>query len=466
MRRLLPRNSLRSRLLGDLWKPLFCLLLLGAVAVFFLARHIGSSVYDRWLYDSAMTLAEQVRVEDGKAVLDLPKQAVEMFEWDQVDRIFSDVRSRRYGLIFRNSDLPPPPEELQPGQSRIFPHWVKGHAARVVAVAVPNPADPADVLVIQVAETMLKRNTLATDILVLVVPVLVVLALLVGIVVWRAVATGVRAVDQVVERLDSYGPDRLLPVGEITNAPAEVRPLLNAINQLIRRLSDLQDTQRRFIANAAHQLRTPLATLQVQTERALREPDAARHGQALSRVLKAVTRSRHLAHQLLMLARSEQSGEKALQMQEVDLAVLARDELERWIDSALQQHVDIGYDGPESGVEVYGEPVLLRELIGNLVDNAIRYGSVRDDGRRGGAVTLRLQVQPIMLVVEDDGPGIPPSERTLVLERFYRRRGAGGQGCGLGLSIAREIAQRHGARLVITDPPQGMGARVEIRFAR
>ncbi len=142
----------------------------------------------------------------------------------------------------------------------------------------------------------------------------------------------------------------------------------------------------------------------------------------------------------------------------VDLAELSRDELERWADAAIARSVDLGYEGPERDVFVTGEPVLLRELIGNLVDNAIRYGRV------GGIVTLHLQAAPVVLTVADDGAGIPEAERVLVLERFYRRQESTGDGCGLGLPITQEIAARHGARLSILDNPLGRGTRIEVAF--
>jgi two-component system sensor histidine kinase TctE len=280
--------------------------------------------------------------------------------------------------------------------------------------------------------------------------------------IWLAVTSSLRTLDDIAARLAGYEPEGLVPVGTVENVPSEVKPLVKSLNQLISKLSDAQDTQRRFVANAAHQLRTPLATLQVQTERALREPDPAKHSDALSHVLDAVTRLRHVVHQLLTLARSDRTdrpNQHALTMVRLDLAELARDELERWADAAITRDIDLGYDGPEKGIEIEGEPHLLRELIGNLVDNAIRYG------RPGGEATLGLTTAPVTLYVDDNGDGIPAEERTLVLERFYRRSEANGDGSGLGLAIAREISARHGARLSIRDNPCSHGTRIEVVFS-
>ncbi|HVK57119.1 MAG TPA: sensor histidine kinase N-terminal domain-containing protein [Burkholderiales bacterium] len=451
-------GSLHRRLLIGLWTPLLMVLTLGAIVAFILARHFGNVVHDRWLYDSAMTLAAQLELKSGRIVLDLPKPAVEMFKWDRVDHIYEEVASAKQGRIFGEVDLPSPPEYMSVGKPEFYNSVINGSPVRIVALSLPNLGDHTDTVIIQVAETKNKRQALITEIIMLSVPLQAGILVLAGAFIVFAVTSSLRVLDEVAERLAGYEPDALVPVSDFDNAPSEVKPLLKAINHLINKLSAAQDTQRRFVANAAHQLRTPLATLQVQAERALREPDPAKHGEALSHVLTAVTRMRRVAHQLLTLARSDRSSEQMVEMTSVDLAALAREELERWADAAIARNIDLGYDGPESNINVTGQPYLLHELIGNLVDNAIRYG------KAGGVVTLGLRESPTMLFVEDDGPGIPLEERTLVLERFYRRSNSTGDGCGLGLAIASEIVARHGARLSIVDRGQSAGIRIEIMF--
>jgi len=451
-----PRFSLRGRLLMRLGGPLFLVLVMGSLGTIWLARHVASVVYDRWLYDSAMTLAQQITHDGERSVLNLPKPALEMFEWDSIDAISEEVTSLKHGTMLRTAEFPTHACNPVLEKPCFYDGWIGNRTVRIVAVRIRKPTDE---FIIQVAETRHKRESIIVEILRYAVPMLALVLTLAGAAIWYAVTSGLRVIDRLTRNLDHYVPENLVPLDKGEGVPTELEPLLNALDQLIARLADSQVAQRRFIANAAHQIRTPLTTLQVQTERALREPDAERRAEALSRVLTAVTRSRHLAHQLLTLARSENAGQPMLQMVSVDLAELARDELERWADSAISRSIDLGYDGPERGVFVTGEPVLLRELIGNLVDNAIRYG------RAGGVVTLGLHASPIMLTVDDDGTGIPDGERLLVLERFYRGQGGGGDGCGLGLPIAQEIAARHGARLRILDNPLGCGTRVEVVVA-
>jgi two-component system sensor histidine kinase TctE len=453
--------SLRRQLLVRLFAPLFIVLTLGGVATFGIARHIGSIVYDRWLYDSAMTLAEQIKLRDNQLVLDVSKAALEMFEWDKVDRIYEEVISRDRGRIFGNAKFSAPPQDMRFNQPRFSDGVIDAQPVRVVTLMMSNPAQPSDIIFVQVAETRHKRGTLVMETIVLSMPLQLGLLLVAGVFIWLAVASSLRTLDGIAARLASYEPETLVPVHDVEKVPSEVKPLVNSINQLIGKLSIAQNTQRRFVANAAHQLRTPLATLQVQTERALREPDPVKHVEALSHVFAAVTRLRHVVHQILTLARSDHTdhtSRQVLGMVQVDLAELARLELERWADAAIARNIDLGYDGPETGTRILGDPLLLHELIGNLVDNAIRYG------REGGEVTLRLFTSPPTLCVDDDGPGIPAEERAFVVERFYRRAEATDEGCGLGLAIALEIAARHGAQLHIVDSPSATGIRVMVIF--
>ncbi len=451
-------HSLRRRLLIRLWLPLLGVLMLGAFVSTGLAVHFGNVVHDRWLLDSAMALGTQLRSGGAGPRLALPASAVEMFEWDSVDRIYEDVVAADGEHLFGNTVFPPLPVGPATDEPRYFDGTIGGHAVRVVAVSVAGPPPESRVVTIQVAETMKKREALVREIILMIVPLQSIILLLAGAFIWFAVTSSLATLDETASRLRRYTPDGLVPVRDDNGVPSEVKPLILAINQLIGKLAESREAQQRFVANAAHQLRTPLATLQVQTERALRETDPKRHGEALTDVVKAVSRMRHLTQQLLTLSRSDPSSAAMLRMESVDLAQLARAELERWADLAIERNIDLGYDGPESGVNVPGEHRLLAELLGNLVDNAIQYGGA------GGKITVGIATDPPRVFVDDDGPGISPLERERVFEAFYRTRDSVAGGCGLGLTIAREIAARHGALLTIVDPPRARGTRVEVVF--
>jgi len=455
-----PPESLRRHLLWRLGALVSLVLLLGAATTFALARHFAHGVFDQWLFDSASTLTMQVKAATGRANLDLPLTAVEMFEFDAQDRVFYDVVAADGQRLSGNAKLPDV-GVLRPGAAPLyFDATVQGHAVRVVAVGLQGPGGAADVITVQVAETTNKRDALVAQILLSTLLPQTVLLLLAALAIWHTVTTGMSSLDDIAARLARYRPGRPDPLPDAHAAPVEVRPLLVALHDLVGKLAQAQSSQQRFIANASHQLRTPLAALQVQAERALREPDPVKHLAALESVLKTMTRLRQLSHQLLLLARADPLANPAVAPQAVDLAELARAELELWTDAAIANCADLGYEGPSAGVAVTGEAHLLRELVGNLVDNAIRHGG------RGARVTLGLRagLRPVLLV-DDDGPGIPEAERALVLERFYRRAQSTGDGAGLGLAIAREIAGRHGAELRIEGGPNGQGTRVSVTFA-
>ena len=451
-------NSLYGRLLLRLWVPLSAVLLLGAFGAFAGAHYIGAFVHDRWLYDSAMTLIQQIKPKAGRAVLEVPGSAMEMFEWDTVDHVFEQVRSRRHGVFFGNAEILMPPTLLTTDQPHFYDGTIGGRRTRIVAVAIRNPVEQDDVLTVQVAETTLKRQALVWKILLFVVPLQLGILALAGLATWLAVKFSLRIFDVIALDLAKHDPNIPLAAAHIDNAPIEIKPLLQSINQLIGNLADAQQAETRFIANATHQLRTPLATLQVQTERALREVDPFRHREALVHVTLALARLNHLARQLLTLARSERSGSSALQIANVDLVQVAREEVEGWLDAADAREIDLGLDAPATQVVLKGEARLLRELVGNLVDNAIRYGA------RGGAVTVSVRSNPPTLHVDNDGDVIPLDERTLVLERFYRGAQTRSEGCGLGLAIAQEIARRHSGTLTIAEAPCRPGTRVIVVF--
>ncbi|MYM35248.1 sensor histidine kinase [Duganella sp. FT94W] len=450
--------SLRHQLLLHLSGPLLLVLVFGGAGGMLIARHVGHLVHDQWLLDSAMSLGAQVKSRDGQLSLVLPPTAIQMFEWDRIDRIYWQASSRRQGLLLQNAAVPPPVAPLALNKPKFYDAIVAGEPVRVVAIERSAPDGVGDTVRIVVAETMHKREGVAGKILRQWAPLQIAVLALAGLFTWRAVTRNLRKVDAIAERLGTYETSNM-PVLDTQRMPTEIAPLIDAINRLIVKLSEERDTQKRFISNAAHQLRTPLASLQVQAERALRERDAAERDRALEDVHRAVTRQRHVTHQLLTLMRSEQREDNHLQLGQADLAVIARQAVERWTDSALRKRIDLGYEGPENGVLITGDAQLLEEMMGNLIDNAINYT------QPGGMVTLHLSARPPRVTVVDDGPGIPEQERELVLERFYRGSTSDTtQGCGLGLPIASEIAARHDARLAIATGPDGVGTMIGVTF--
>ena len=450
-------NSLRRRLLARLAGPLLGLMFIGALLSFASARYFAGMVHDQWLFDSVMSLATQVKGIGGKATVNLPIAAVQILEWDQTDRIFYDVSTVKLGHIYGNAVISEP-IEIAVDRPSYYDSVIEGLPVRVAAVALAVPSDGNDAVTVKVAETLAKRDAVVRSIIMAMLPLEGTLLALAGLIIWFAVSSALAKFDMLSQRLEKIDIDRLAPLDQEIAAPSEVQPLVDALNSLIGRLGAAHDAQRRFVANAAHQLRTPLATVQLQTERALREADPAQHAEALSAVRNAMIRLKHLTQQLLTLARAEPESARMLELVDVDLAVLTRDELGNWMDAAIQHDIDLGYEGPVDGIHILGEPQLLREMIANLVDNAIRYG------KQGGRITVRIDTDPVRLSVEDDGPGIPAAERTRITERFYRLPSSASSGTGLGLAIVTEIASRHNAKLEISAPADGNGTLARVSF--
>lgn len=448
--------SLRVALVKRLAIPLVFLVLLDGFASYSVALHFSRRVYDHWLYDSARALGEEVKIVDGRIQLSLPPEAIEIFEWDISDRTHFAVLSKREGLVLGLRSFPLPPVLPPDLKGRYFNTTIDGDAVRAVAIRLPVQDEDITVLV---GETLLKRTELTHEILLAMIVPQAMLAATALLLLWFGIRSGLEPLQALANQIGRRSPTDLRPLAHI--GPTEVQPITRALNELLRSLSGAQSGQRRFIANAAHQLRTPLAALQVQAERALREPNPQAHADALQRVVSGTGRLAHLANQLLALARAEPDG-GARVMARIDLAALARDLTAEWVPRAPERGVDLGFSEPGVPVEVLGDATLLRELAQNLIDNALRYG------RRGGYVTVGLLANDgsATLYVEDDGPGIPPESRATVFERFVRLPGSPGDGCGLGLAIVHEIALLHGARAVIGEGEGegGKGVRVCVSF--
>jgi two-component system sensor histidine kinase TctE len=270
----------------------------------------------------------------------------------------------------------------------------------------------------------------------------------------RGLAPLLRLRNTVLER----HPSELEPF-DVGAVQVELQPLTAALNDAFERVRNLIATQRRFIANAAHQLRTPLALLKTQASVGLREKDLHSKNEALAGIDKAVDALTHLANQLLALARAEQ-GSRSILKSAVDFRAVVRGALEQLAQLALGRSIDLGLDCDDSVPPVWGHATLLYELVVNLVDNALRYTP------RGGSVNVSLYChrQEIVLRVEDSGPGIPLFERQRVFERFYRLLGTDVEGTGLGLAIVREIVAAHDGSIIISDRGQGPGLMVEARL--
>jgi two-component system sensor histidine kinase TctE len=288
-----------------------------------------------------------------------------------------------------------------------------------------------------------------------------ILILLAGFAVWYGVGRGLAPLSTLRREIESRSHRDLSALPE-EQAPQEVQPLIHAMNDLLARLGAAMSAQQRFIADAAHQLRTPIAGLKTQTELALRQVQLDDVQTTLRQLQTATEQSTRLVNQLLSLARAEPGAKPEHASEKLDLVRLAREATTEWVPRALARNIDLGYDGVDSAGWIEGDSFLVREMLGNLLDNAIRYT------QNGGQVTVRVATggSDVALTVEDNGPGIAEADRERVFERFYRVLGSGADGCGLGLAIVREIAMSHRAEVTLAPGAGGQGTVVRVVFPR
>jgi len=452
---------LRGTLLTWVLVPLGALFAADALFSYGLAFRFADLAYDRALASEVLALAGRLRIADGRVHVDLPEAALQFFEADEHDQVYFRVSDGRGDLVFGHRELPATPgEPAQTGKPRFYDARFFSEPIRVAAVAVVLPgAGASHYATVAVGETLVKRRLLAREILIGMLLPQVLLLVLAAILVALGVARGLRPLEALVDAIQRRS-HRDLSALDAKTAPREVRPMVGAINGLLQRLAATLAAQRRFVADAAHQLRTPLAGLKTQTELALRERDPAALARSLVHIHSATEGSAHLINQLLALARAEPGADRAERFECVDLRQLARETTADWVAAALRKNIDLGFEAAAEAVAVTGDAVLLRELLSNLIDNAVRYTPA--DGR----VTVRVAraASDAILEVEDNGPGVTESERSRVFERFYRVLGTGQEGCGLGLAIVREIVERHGGAVTLGDGAEGRGTLVTVRL--
>jgi len=446
-------RTLRSQLLRWLLIPLTLLFLADAFGSYVVARHLADRVYDGELLEIARELTLHVRAGGAMPRFDLEKDAERTLLLDQYDQVHYVVRNHDGTRIAGDADIPPP--KRAGSAPAFYDSALAGEPIRVVQLATaPDGAAPVSVAV---AETRVKRHGLVNAIMIGVILPQLLLIVIAGIVLWAGVARGLAPLSHLQRAVAARSHLDLSPVS-VPGVPGEVHPLLLAINDLMARLDEILAYQSRFIADAAHQLRTPVAGLKAHVEVALREEDPTQAKQSIAHLYTGVERMSRLVAQLLSLARNEPTTVRKLELAPLDLSKLAFDVTMEWVPEAYRKNVDLGFEGVEPHATIHGDATRLTELINNLLDNAIRYS--RDDGR----VTVRVASQPPRVSVSDDGPLIPVDERERVFERFHRLLGTHADGSGLGLAIVQEIATLHGARIALSEDADGLGNTFTVTF--
>ncbi|HEY0817968.1 MAG TPA: sensor histidine kinase [Rhizobacter sp.] len=478
-------RSLHRHLLLWLLLPQLVLWMAAAIFTYKLAERHANQAIDASLSTASRALARQVKPSGSGLYIDFPRAAQDIIEADPDDRIYYKVSSPPGEFILGNSQMPAPvgidhPQLNQPylydgvlhdRSDKPVPRGADGPRdiqVRVVALylAYGEPGKPQTLLV-QVAKSRASREELARQILIDTALPLSLLIVLMSAIVWGGIRGGLAPLARLRSLVEARAINDLAPI-RLDAAPEEVKSLALALNTLLAEVRESVNAQNRFISDAAHQLRTPLAGLKSQTELALASTTVATDPELRARlklVHESATRSAHLVSQLLALARAEPEAAAAQSRTRFDLRRLAREVAAEQVPRALAAGIDLGTDeradedeAADAPLPVTGNAMLIREALVNIVDNAIRYAG------RGASVTVSAHAEghDAVLTVEDTGPGVPESEHERIFQRFVRATHEG-NGCGLGLAIVKEIVERsHGQVKLQAVQPHGL--RVLVRF--
>jgi two-component system, OmpR family, sensor histidine kinase TctE len=471
-------RSLFREILDWMLIPLVIIVPMSMVLTWLVAQNTAGRPFDRALEYNAQALAKLVTVSQSKTSFNLPGPAREILRADDEDLIYYQVLGVWGEYVAGERELPHPAyeEKIIPGKINIRADEYHGRDIRVASLWI-NAQKPEDrksgdtMVLIQVAETLEKRSTLATEIIKgVMLPQLLMLPLVV-LLIWLALIRGTEPIKELEHRIRQRKTEDVSPL-DLQGVPREVSPLIESVNDLLKRLQDSMVIQKRFLADAAHQLKTPLAGLRMQADLAQREgasADELKH--SLMQVGRSSVRATRTVNQLLALARAEATGREVAKTQ-VNLERIVIDAVRNALPAAQDKRMDLGYDDshPIKNSTMLGNAVLLQELVRNLLENAINYTPAE------GVVTARVLHDPysgtLAVQVEDTGPGIPAAERERVLQPFYRINDSLSNrvdGSGLGLAIVQAIARQHQATVIVEDakprqiPP---GTRFTIHFEK
>jgi two-component system sensor histidine kinase TctE len=438
--------------------PLLILWPISMAIQYFFAYSIANNAYDRELRDSVVAVSKQLAYENGRLKVNVTAANAAIVRADEDHQTFFQVRDQRNDVVTGDRTIPVVEfqPELAPQTVYFRDDHIPGYEVRVAYLWAQVPGMPGAVLV-QVAETVGNRSRLASEIIgdVLAAQFLIVpIALLF---VWLGLTRGIEPLNELTEAIRRRKPSDLSALDE-NEAPEEVRPLIRSFNDLMDRLDASLRAQERFVADAAHQMRTPLAGLKMQAEIAMRQRDPLSIQHAMRQIVTSADRASHLINQLLALARADADAPPP-PLVTLDLDALAREATRDWVARARAKDIDLGFEAAPVPAWIDGNALLLREALNNLLDNAVAYT------RAGGRVTVRVVAggRPT-LEIEDNGIGIDEADRERVFERFFRVLGTEADGSGLGLPIVRGIAQLHRATVAIDPNPRERGTIARVVF--
>lgn len=454
----LENSSIRIQLLYALLVPLSILWLITAGIAYYLAVWFANDEYDHHLLNSADSVAARLRSDGTRILVDLPPAAQAILRHNERDKFYYQIIKTDGTRISGDAVIPGPYLNLSSKKPVLRYAELAGVKVRVARIRVDIPNYPEQPVLVQVAETLNSRQQFVDYILLAILIPQIVLIGLGAIAVWLGVSKGLAPLKSLETALARRSQIDLTPVSS-SIAPVEVRPLVDAINNLLNRLAEDIEGQKRFVANAAHHFRTPLAALKTYIYYAKRLPADGEMNEALDKIDVSTERMTRLSNKLLALARAEPPN-RSEKFQPVDLNYVVSEATASCVAEATKRSVELSFSGSPSPAIVRGDAHSLIELATNLVENAVFYTPT------GGDISVSVSNgENVRLTVCDNGPGIPVEERTRVFERFYRILGGEIPGSGLGLSIVKEIAIAHNASVAIDNATNGKGTLVTVTFA-
>jgi two-component system sensor histidine kinase TctE len=454
-------DALKSKLLALLLPPLIVLICGDLYLNYRSLQTAANSAYDRSLLGAIKSIDANISTKSGGLAMELPYTMLEFFQLTASGPVFYRVSSEDGLVTLGNADLPEPPKKLRSGVPYFYDALYFDEPVRVGIysrrLSKPLYGSNPQLVTIQVAESVNSRMVFTRDLLRQAATLDALLVVLIASMLVLGVVWLLRPLQKLRSDVLGRAQDDMTPISP-DRVPAEVRPLVDAVNNHMERYLQLTLDQKQFLDDASHQLRTPLATLRTQIEYAMREPELPRIFEALGAMQRCVDHATRSTNQLLSLARANHAGVVAASMELFDLNELAEGVGRFFLPQALRREHDFGFVPSALKIPVVGVRVLLGEAIANLVDNAISHLP------EGGHITLAVSMEGHMAIVAvaDNGPGMSDAERVHVGERFRRGQDAKPGGAGLGLAIVKTIAGLHGGKLVVKDGPDSIGVTMQL----
>lgn len=460
-------RSLKNQL--RLWLLLTMLLVLGVSAALSYSRalHYATQAYDQALLRTVLALADEVIIDANNEVkIEIPEVASHLLSYNEGDHIYIRISAPNGKLVFGEANLPPPAQAPAGNQQVYYNSHYKNEAIRAVTFGLPESnASNAQNILITMAETTGKRDAMVAEMVEEMLLPQVLMMILAAIVIELGIHFALKPMQDLRESLHQRSHRDLSPL-DTSASPLELQPLLQAMNALLSRVKAGIQQQQQFIADASHQLRTPIAGLQTQAELALRSHPPAEVQEPLNYMLRSTTRLSHLIQRLLSLARTDAASSQ-LVFKPVSLTSIIYDECARWVGPASDKQIELEVLIETQQDQVLGDALMLSEMLNNLLENAIQYTPEQ------GLLRIRLWQagKHLLLQVADSGVGIPADQTALIFERFHRLDPNQGNGCGLGLAIVAEIAEHHNASISVAQGLQHpithhLGSQFTVKFER